>query len=75
MSNTCDIKFGFNLAIENASICKTSNDDGVGVINFATSKNYEVKTMMFLKCNIHKCAWKPPDAKTHNQIEYILIDR
>jgi len=25
--------------------------------------------------NIHKCTWTSTDGKTHNQIDYILIDR
>jgi hypothetical protein len=45
------------------------------LLNFATSKNLRVKSTMFSHCNIHKYTWKSPDGKTHNQIEYILVDR
>jgi hypothetical protein len=49
--------------------------NGVRVVNFATSKNLTVKSTMFPHRNIHKFTWTSPDGKTHNQIDYILIDR
>ena len=52
-----------------------SNDNGVRIVNFATTKNLVVKSTMFPRCNIHKYTWTSPDGKTHNQIDYILIDR
>jgi hypothetical protein len=30
---------------------------------------------MFPYHNIHKFTWTPPDGKTHNQIDHVLIDR
>jgi hypothetical protein len=30
---------------------------------------------MFPHYNIHKYTWTPPDGKTHNQIDHILVDR
>jgi len=30
---------------------------------------------MFPRRNIRKYTWTPPDGKTHNQIDHILIDR
>jgi hypothetical protein len=50
-----------------------SNDNRVRVVNFATSKNLTVKSMMFPHCNVHKYTWTSPDGKTHNQIDHILI--
>jgi hypothetical protein len=57
----------------NESLHKISN--GVRLVNFATSKNLRVKSMMFPHRNIHKCTWVSPDGKTHNQIDHILVDR
>ena len=52
-----------------------SNDNGVRIVNFATSKNLVVKSTMFPHRNIHKCTRTSPDGQTHNQIDHILIDR
>jgi len=52
-----------------------SNDNGVRLVNFATSKNLVVKSTMFHHWNIHKYTWTSPDGKTHIQIEHVLIDR
>ena len=52
-----------------------SNDNGVRLVNFATSKNLVVKNTMFHHWNIHKYTWTSPDGKTHNQIDHVLIDR
>jgi hypothetical protein len=57
------------------SIHEISNDNGVEVVNFATSKNLVFKSTMFPHHNIHKYTWTSPDGKTHNQIGHILIDR
>jgi hypothetical protein len=52
-----------------------SNDNGIRVVNFATSKNLRVKSTMFPHRNIHKYTWTSPDGKTNNQIDHILVDR
>jgi hypothetical protein len=44
----------FKLIIKNESLHKISNDIGVKVVSFATSKNHTVKSMMFPQCNIYK---------------------
>ncbi|PNF36446.1 hypothetical protein B7P43_G15867 [Cryptotermes secundus] len=54
---------------------KISNDNGVIVVNFATSKNLTVNSAMFPHCNIHKFTWTCLDRKAHNQIDHILIGR
>jgi hypothetical protein len=43
----------FKLTIGNESLHKISNDNGVGVVNFVTSKNLTVKSMMFPHRNIY----------------------
>jgi hypothetical protein len=65
----------FKPTIGNESSQKISNDNGIRLVNFATSKNLGVKSTMFPHRNIHKCIWMSPDGKTHNQIDYILVDR
>jgi hypothetical protein len=61
--------------IGNESLHQDSNDNGVRVVNFATSKNLVVKSMTFPHRNIHKYTWTSPVGKTPNQIDCILIDR
>jgi hypothetical protein len=58
----------------NESSHEISNDNGVRVVNFATSKNLVVKRTMFPHRSIHKYTWTSPDGKTHIQIDHILID-
>jgi hypothetical protein len=58
----------------NESLHEISNDNGVGLVNFATSKNLRVKSTMFSNRNIHKYTWTSPDGETHNQIDHILVD-
>jgi endonuclease/exonuclease/phosphatase family metal-dependent hydrolase len=65
----------FKLTIGKESLHEISNDNGVRVINFATSKNLIVKSTMFQDQNIHKYTWTSPDGKTVNQIDHILVDR
>ncbi|PNF41471.1 hypothetical protein B7P43_G13302 [Cryptotermes secundus] len=65
----------FKPTIGNESLHEISNDNGVRVVNFATSKNLTVKSTMFPHRNINKFTWASPDGKIHNQIDHILIDR
>jgi endonuclease/exonuclease/phosphatase family metal-dependent hydrolase len=64
----------FKLTIGNESLHEDSNDNGVRVVNFATSKNLVVKSTMFSHRNIHKYTCTSPHGKTH-QIDHVLIDR
>jgi hypothetical protein len=64
----------FKLTIGNENLHQDSKDNGVRIVNFATSKSLVVKSMMFLHQNIHRATWTSPDGKTHNQICHILID-
>jgi hypothetical protein len=65
----------FKPTIGNESLHEISIDNGVRLVNFATSKNLRVKSMMFPHHNIHKYTWTSPDGKAHNQIDHILEDR
>jgi len=65
----------FKLTIGYESLHYESNDNGVRIINFATSKNLVVKSNMFPHPNLHKYNWTYSDGKTHIQIDHILIDR
>jgi hypothetical protein len=58
----------------NESLHEISNDNGVRVVDFATSKNLIVKSSMFPHRNIHKFTWTSSDVKTHNYIDHVLID-
>jgi len=53
------------------SLHQDSNDNGVRLVNFSTSKNLVVKSTMFPHRNIHKYTWTSPDGKTHNQIDHV----
>jgi endonuclease/exonuclease/phosphatase family metal-dependent hydrolase len=65
----------FKPASGNESLHQDSNDNGVRVVNLATSKNLVVKSTMFPHRNIHIYTWTSPDGKTHHQIDHILIDK
>jgi hypothetical protein len=65
----------FKPTIENESLHKISNDNGVRVINFGILKILTVKSTMLPHRNIHKFTVTSPDGKTHNQMDNILIHR
>jgi hypothetical protein len=65
----------FKLTIENKNLHETNNDNGIRAVNFTTSKYLVFKSAMFPHRRIHKYTWTSPGRKTHNQINYILIDR
>jgi hypothetical protein len=54
---------------------EASNDNGVRVVNFATSENLIVKSITFPNRDIHKHTCTSPDDVTHNQIDHVLIDK
>jgi len=64
----------FKSTIGNDSLHQDSNDIGVSIVNFDTSKNLVVKSMIFTQQNIDKYTWTSPDEKTHNEIDRILLD-
>jgi hypothetical protein len=61
----------FKPTIVNESLHQVSNDNGVKIVNFTTSKKLAVKSMMFP----HKYTCTCPDGKNNNQIFHIMIDR
>jgi hypothetical protein len=65
----------FRPTIGNGSSHEISNDDGIRVVNFATSKNLTAKSAMLPHRNIHKITWTSLDGKTNIKIYNILIDR
>jgi hypothetical protein len=65
----------FKSTMGNEGLQEISNDNGVRLVHFATSKNLRDKSTMFPHRNIHKYTWTSPDGKTHNQIGHILVDR
>jgi len=65
----------FKPTIGQESLHQDSNENGVRLVNFATSQNLVVKSTMFPHQNIHKYTWTFPDGKAHNQIDHVLIDR
>ncbi|PNF38778.1 hypothetical protein B7P43_G12822, partial [Cryptotermes secundus] len=69
------VKTPLKPTVGNASLHEISNDNGVRVVNFATSKNLTIRSTMFLHRNIHKFTWTSPDGKIHNEIDHILIYR
>jgi hypothetical protein len=65
----------FKLTIGKESLHDISNDNGIRVVEFSTSKNLVVKSTMFPHRNIHIYYWTSPEGKTHNQIDQVLKDR
>jgi hypothetical protein len=65
----------FKPTIGKESINEISNNNGIRVVNFATSKNIMVRSTMFPNRNIKIFTSTSPDGKTHNQIDHNLRDR
>jgi hypothetical protein len=64
----------FKPRIGNKSLHEISDDNGVTLINFATSKNMIVRGTMFPHCNIYKSTWTSSDGNTYSQTDHILIE-
>jgi endonuclease/exonuclease/phosphatase family metal-dependent hydrolase len=58
----------------NESLHEASNDNGVRVVNFATSKNLS-EAQHSHAATFNKHAWTSPDGVTHNQISHVLINK
>jgi len=59
----------------NEDLHQDSDDKGVRIVNFATSKYLFINRTMLLHRDIHKNTWTSTDGKTQNQTDRILIDR
>jgi hypothetical protein len=64
----------FKLLTRNESLHNINNDNGVRVVNFATSKDLIIKSIMFPHRNIHIYTCTSPDGDTHIQVDRILTD-
>jgi hypothetical protein len=65
----------FKPTIGNDSLHEATDDSGVMVVNFATSKKLVIESTIFPHHNIHKYSWTSSEGKTHKEIEHVLIDR
>jgi hypothetical protein len=61
--------------VGNESWHKTSNDNGIRLVYFATSEYLVVSSSLFPLRKIHKYTWTSPDGKTYIQIDRILLPR
>jgi hypothetical protein len=52
---------------------RTANESSTKLVMIMTFKNLKVNSTMVPHRDIHKCNWTPPDTKTHNHIDYILL--
>ena len=64
----------FQPTIRTESVHPESNDNGIRLVNFATSKNHS-KEYKVPHRNIHKYTWTSPDGITRNQIDHVLVDK
>jgi len=62
----------FRPTVWNERLQQGSKKNGVRIVNFATSKNLVVKSMVFPHRNIHKYNQNSPDGNIHNQIDHVL---
>jgi hypothetical protein len=58
----------------NESLHKINTDNGIRVVNFATS-DISIKSTMFPHRNFHKYTCSSHDGKKHNEIDHVLIDK
>jgi hypothetical protein len=65
----------FKPIIRNDSIHEASNNNGIRVVNFATSNNPIFESTIFPHSGIHKHTWTSHDGVTRNQIDQVLIDK
>jgi hypothetical protein len=72
-SNLTELQFNLIsslLVLNFTSLHKISNENGVRVVNFTTSKNLIAKSTMLPHRNIHKLICSSPDGKTQYDRPY-----
>jgi hypothetical protein len=65
----------FKQTIGNEISHEISNDNGITVVNFATSKSLVVRSIIFPRRNVRMYTWTSYDGKTHNQIYHVSVDK
>lgn len=65
--------FRNNVGIHSAH--DVTNNNGMRLIDFASSRNMVISSTCFPHKRIHKATWHSPDGMTQNQIDHVLIDK
>ncbi|XP_050545447.1 craniofacial development protein 2-like [Daktulosphaira vitifoliae] len=65
----------FRYTIGKESMHIESNDNGLRLISFASTKGLVINSTQFQRKEIYKQTWVSPDGKTKSQIDHILIDK
>jgi len=71
----CGKETQFQPTIGKESMHNISNDNGMRIISFASTKSMVISSTTFPHKKIHKGLWRSPDGKTIDQIEHLLIQR
>lgn len=65
----------FRDTVGKESLHEYSNDNGLRLIDLATSNAMVVRSTWHQRKNVRKITWCSPDGITQNQIDHVLIDR
>lgn len=57
------------------SMHSESNNNGLRLISFASTKGLVISSTQFQRKEIYKQTWVSPDGRTKSQIDHILIDK
>jgi hypothetical protein len=64
----------FKPTVGNVSLPEIGSDNGVRIVNFATSRNLSVESSVFLHPNMHELDLDS-GRETHNEIDQVFIDK